>query len=105
MLSIEIMEFDAAQRKFIFLQKIKLASVPATGDKLILLIDNVSVIFKIYDVHYIANHEVPQINVLRISTLNNYNASGFNDITYFVTSSSNILLLLGIQFLTLHTLL
>jgi hypothetical protein len=105
MLSMEIMEFDAAQRKFVFLQKVKLASVPATGDKLILLIDNVSVIFKIYDVHYIANHEVPQINVLRINTLNSYNSSGFNDITYFVTSSNNILLILGIHFLLLHTLL
>jgi hypothetical protein len=84
MLFIDVMEFSAGKRLFIFLQKIALASVPVTGDKLILQVEELEVIFKVYDVHHVVNSDAPKVNVIRIGALNDYYASGFNDITYYV---------------------
>ena len=84
MLLVDVMEFNAAKRIFIFLQKVGLASVPVAGDKLILVVDATEIIFKVYDVHYIVNSDAPKVNVIRISTLSDYYASGFNDIAYYV---------------------
>jgi len=84
MLAVEVMEFDAAQRKFLFLQKVGLIAVPTKGDKVVLKVDNDEVIFKVYDVHYFANSMVPKVNVIRVNNIKEYNSSGFSDINYYV---------------------
>jgi hypothetical protein len=84
MLFVDVMEFDVAKRLFIFLQKVTLASVPVANDKLILTVEGVEIIFKVYDVHYIVNSDAPKVNAIRISTLSDYYASGFQDIAYYV---------------------
>jgi hypothetical protein len=83
MLIVEVMEFDKAKRRFTFLERVLLASVPAAGDKVVLKIAADEIIFKVYDVHYFNNNSIPKINVIRLGTLNEYNSSGFSDINYF----------------------
>jgi hypothetical protein len=83
MLIVEVMEFDKAKRRFAFLERVLLAAVPAAGDKVILKIGTNEIVFKVYDVHYFNNNSIPKVNVIRLSSLNDYNSSGFSDINYF----------------------
>jgi hypothetical protein len=83
MLIVEVMEFDKAKRRFAFLERVLLAAVPAASDKVILKIGTDEIVFKVYDVHYFNNNSIPKVNVIRLSSLNDYNSSGFSDINYF----------------------
>lgn len=81
---VDVMEFDKAKRKFSFLEKVDLISIPTPGDKLICKINTEEFIFKVYDVHFINNNSnLIKVNVIRLSNLKDYNSSGFNDITYY----------------------
>ncbi len=83
MQKVEVMEFDKAKRKFIFLQMVDLVTVPNAGDKIVFKISAQEIIFRVYDVHYSNNNNHVKVNVIRLSTLENYNSSGFSDITYY----------------------
>jgi hypothetical protein len=83
MLIVDVMEFDKAKRRFTFLDRVLLAAVPSAGDKVILKIGADEIIFKVYDVHYFNNNATPKVNVIRLSSLNDYNSSGFSDINYY----------------------
>ncbi len=80
---VEVMEFDKAKRKFTFLEKVDLVSIPTTGDKLICKIGDHDFIFKVYDVHYINSVDLVKVNVIRLCYLEDYNSSGFRDIIYY----------------------
>jgi hypothetical protein len=74
-----LMEFDKNKRVFCFLREVKLSSVPTSGDKIGLDIDDIGYVFKVYDVHY-AEHAKTDVNIIRLSTITDYNSSGFPDI-------------------------
>jgi len=73
------MEFDKSKRHFSFLREVELSSVPTTGDKVVIDIDDIGYIFKVYDVHYADNNRT-DVNVIRISNITDYNSSRFRDI-------------------------
>jgi hypothetical protein len=74
-----LMEFDKEKRNFQALQKVELSSVPTSDDKVVIDIDGIGYVFKVYDVHYADNNRV-DVNVIRMSNITDYNASGFPDI-------------------------
>lgn len=75
-----IIEFDKTERLFsIFIKDIEFNQLPSSNDKLVIDIDHIGYIFKIYDVHYAENNQI-DINVIRISTITAYNSSKFPDI-------------------------
>ncbi|MBS0029475.1 hypothetical protein ACTJJ0_15730 [Chitinophaga sp. 22321] len=80
MAKVAIMEFDEDKRHFRFLQSLELSSIPTKGDKVVLDIDGIGYVFEVYDVHY-ADRERTDVNVIRRSTITNWNASGFPDIS------------------------
>jgi hypothetical protein len=73
------MEFDYEKRLFCFLRELNLPAVPSSGDKIVISIDDVGYVFKVYDVHFSENSGI-DVNVIRLSSITNYNASGFPDI-------------------------
>lgn len=77
--SVMLMEFDKDKRNFQSLQQVELSSVPTSGDKVVIDIDGIGYIFKVYDVHY-ADDNRTDVNVIRISNITDYNASRFTDI-------------------------
>lgn len=79
MTTICLMEFNKDKRLFCFLREVKLSSVPVSGDKIVIDVDDVGYVFKVYDVHYGDNAKV-DVNVIRQSTITDYNTSGFPDI-------------------------
>lgn len=79
MTTICLMEFDKNERLFSFLREVKLSSVPKRGDKIVIDIDDVGYVFKVYDIHY-GDHVKTDAYVIRLSTITDYNASGFPDI-------------------------
>ena len=74
-----LMEFSKKERHFAFLREIDFASIPTTGDKIVIDIEGIGYIFKVYDVHY-TEHFKADVNVIRLSTITEYNSSGFPDI-------------------------
>jgi len=74
-----LMEFNKETRQFQSLREVELLSVPTSGDKVVIDIDGIGFIFKVYDVHY-ADKKLTDVNVIRISTITDYNASRFPDI-------------------------
>jgi hypothetical protein len=76
-----IMEFDHTQRHFQFLVETELASVPTRGDKVVLNIgeEQIGYVFEVYDVHYTDDAKT-DVNVVRISNVLDYVATGFPDI-------------------------
>lgn len=77
--SVMLMEFDKDKRNFQALQQVELSSVPTSDDKVVIDIDGIGYIFKVYDVHYADNNRT-DVNVIRISNITDYNASRFPDI-------------------------
>lgn len=75
-----ILEFDKDKRVFQMLEpEMELASIPTANDKVVLDIDGIGYVFKVYDVHYAENKSI-DVNVIRISTITDYNSSDFPDI-------------------------
>jgi len=74
-----LMEFDKDTRLFRFLKEVKLSSAPTSGDKVVIDIDGIGYVFKVYDVHY-GDYEKTDVNVIRLSTITEYNSSRFPDI-------------------------
>jgi hypothetical protein len=74
-----LMEFDKEKRHFQALREVELSSVPTSGDKVVIDIDGIGYIFKVYDVHY-ADNNLVDVNVIRISNITDYNVSGFPEI-------------------------
>jgi hypothetical protein len=66
--TVMLMEFDKDKRNFQALQDIELSSVPTSGDKVVIDINNIGFIFKVYDVHY-RNNNRTDVNVIRISRI------------------------------------
>ncbi|WP_156039623.1 hypothetical protein [Aureispira sp. CCB-QB1] len=54
-------------------------SIPTQNDKIILNIDGIGYIFKVYDVHYMANGGI-DINLIKLSTTTEFKSSKFPDI-------------------------
>lgn len=79
MVNVSLMEFDKDKRNFCFLREVKLSSVPTTGDKIVININDFGYVFKVYDVHY-TEGAMTDVNIIRLSTITDYNASGFPDI-------------------------
>lgn len=77
--TVMLMEFDKDKRNFQALRDVELSSVPTYGDKVVIDIDGIGYIFKVYDVHYGDNNRT-DVNVIRISNITDYNASRFQDI-------------------------
>lgn len=77
--TVMLMEFDKDKRNFQALRDVELSSVPTSGDKVVIDIDGIGYIFKVYDVHYADNNRT-DVNVIRISNITDYNASRFPDI-------------------------
>lgn len=75
-----LMEFDKIERHFKILGMVEFSSIPTKGDKVVFDIDGVGHIFNVYDVHYADKNSV-DVNIIRISTIAEYNSSGFPDIT------------------------
>lgn len=73
------MEFDKSERRFRVLRNIHLSSVPTAGDKVVIDIEGIGYVFKVYDVHY-GDNEKTDIYVIRQSTITEYNSSKFPDI-------------------------
>lgn len=74
-----LMEFNKDNRRFEMLKEIKLITAPSYNDKIIVTIDGIGIVFKVYDVHYTDNGNI-DVNVVRLSTITEYNSSGFRDI-------------------------
>ena len=74
-----LMEFDKESRRFNYLKEVELASVPTIYDKIIIDIDGIGYVFRVYDVHYAENKKI-DINVIRLSTISEFYASQFPDI-------------------------
>ncbi len=74
-----LMEFNKEKRHFQALQEMEFLSVPTSGDKVVLDINGIGYIFKVYDVHYADNNRV-DVNVIRITNITDYNSSNFQDI-------------------------
>lgn len=74
-----LMEFDIETRRFQALREVELASVPTFGDKVVINIDGIGFIFKVYDSHYGENSMV-DVNVIRISTITDYYGTRYPDI-------------------------
>lgn len=77
--TVSIMEFQENIRFFKHMRDMELAAVPTMGDMLVINTDGEPHIFEVYDVHYADNAQV-NVNVIRLSTLKEYNSSGFDDI-------------------------
>jgi hypothetical protein len=75
-----LMEFDRDNRIFQALREVDLSSVPTSGDKVVIDIDGIGYIFKVYDIHY-ADNKRTEVNVIRISSITDYNVSHFTDIS------------------------
>lgn len=75
------MEFDAENRLFCFLREMELPALPHTNDKLVFDLNGIGYVFKVYDVH-ISDHSRIDVNVIRMGTVTEYNASGFPDIDH-----------------------
>ena len=73
------MEFNSAKRNFSFLKEIEIVSIPSAGDKIVINIEGIEYIFKVYDVHY-GEHFKADINIIRLSTVTDYHSSRFPDI-------------------------
>lgn len=74
-----LMEFDKSKRLFCFLQEIELSSVPTKNDKIVINEKDCGYIFLVYDVHY-AEYDRIDINIIRLSSITDYNSSKFLDI-------------------------
>jgi len=74
-----LMEFDKDTRLFRFFKEVKLLAVPTSGDKVVIDIEGIGYVFKVYDVHY-GDNAMTDINVIRQSTITEYNSSRFPDI-------------------------
>ncbi|UPL51393.1 hypothetical protein [Hymenobacter sublimis] len=76
-----LMEFDREARHFQFLAEVELSSVPTKGDKVTLNIgeEQEGFVFEVYDVHY-TDHSLTDVNIIRISNVNDYFSSRFPDI-------------------------
>lgn len=79
MAEVLLMEFNKEKRHFQALKEVELASIPASGEKIVLDIDGIGYIFKVYDVHYSEDRRV-DVNIIRISTTTEYYSSGYQDI-------------------------
>jgi hypothetical protein len=77
---VAIMEFDKTSRLFQFLKEIDISGTPSSGDKIVFDIDGIGYVFDVYDVHYSENHRT-DVNVIRRSTITEYNSSKFPDIS------------------------
>lgn len=74
-----LMEFDRDKRVFRYLMEVKLSAIPGIGEKVVIDIEGVGYVFKVYDVHY-ADGARTDVNVIRLSTITDYNSSKFPDI-------------------------
>lgn len=76
-----IMEFDREKRHFQLLITLEFSAIPSKGDKITLNLgeNQEGFIFEVYDVHY-TDHDGIDINVIRLSNVTDYFASGFPDI-------------------------
>ena len=79
MKTVSLMEFDKDTRLFRFFKEVKLLAVPTSGDKVIIDIDGIGYVFKVYDVHY-GDNGMTEINAIRQSTIADYYSSSFPDI-------------------------
>jgi hypothetical protein len=73
------MEFDKKDRLFRFIREVQLASTPTVNDKVVIDIDGIGYVFKVYDVHF-SEEGRTDVNLIRHSTITDYNSSGFADI-------------------------
>jgi hypothetical protein len=69
---VSLMELDEATIKIRLLKEVELASIPTKNDKVIVDIDGVDYIFKVFDVHY-ADHLITRVLIVRIGNLSDYN--------------------------------
>ncbi len=76
---VKLREFNRDKRTFDYLKEVELASVPTSGDKIIVNIRGTSFIFRVYDVLYSDYNEV-DVNVIRMGNISEYNLTGFPDI-------------------------
>lgn len=76
---IHLNEFNKDTRCFECLKQVQLLSVPTSGDKIVIDIDGIGYIFKVYDVHY-GDDALTDVNIIRLSTITEYNSSKFPDI-------------------------
>lgn len=74
-----LMEFNKDQRRFNALRDVELSSVPTSGDKIAINIDDIGYMFKVYDVHY-GDNNMTDVNVIRLSTVTEYYSSRYPDI-------------------------
>jgi hypothetical protein len=70
---VAVIEFDR-KKKASFLADMDLASIPTKEDKIVLNIEGIGYIFIVVDVHY-ADSQMVDVNVMRISTITDYNAN------------------------------
>jgi len=75
-----LMEFDRDKRVFRYLMNLNLSTVPGIGEKVVVDIEGIGYVFKVYDVHYAGNGRT-DVNIVRQSTITEYNSSKFPDIT------------------------
>lgn len=73
------MEFDKQTRLFKYLREVNLAATPNKNDKVVIDIDSIGYVFKIYEVMF-ADDGRTDINVIRMCTITEYNSSKFEDI-------------------------
>lgn len=66
-----LMEFNRTKKNFQVLRDAEFASVPTSGDKVVIDIDGIGYVFEVYDVHYTDNNGV-DVNLIRKSTLTDY---------------------------------
>ncbi|MOA22812.1 hypothetical protein D3C78_1433980 [compost metagenome] len=79
MSTVVLMEFNRDDRNFHFLKEIELCSIPTSNDKIVIDIEGIGYIFRVYDVHYSEESRI-DINLIRLSTITDYLSTGFVDI-------------------------
>jgi len=79
MINTTLLEFNKNNRKFQSLKDMSLVAIPSKDDKVVIDIDGIGYVFKVYDVHYGIEGRI-DINVIRIANVTDYNLSKFPDI-------------------------
>lgn len=79
MIPVCLMELDKQTRLFKYLREVNVATTPNKDDKVVIDIDSIGYVFKIYEVMF-ADDGRTDINVIRMCTITEYNSSKFEDI-------------------------
>jgi hypothetical protein len=78
-ITVTLMEFNKNTRLFEYLKEVNLAAIPNQNDKIVIDIDSIGYVFNVYDV-MLAEDGFTDVNIIRLSTITEYNSSKFSDI-------------------------